>query len=191
MFYLPKSKINATTEADTPKHETKKRTEILFFRTQYVYLQKPKGKNEKQQPYASTSSSPLYTGVGRRSCVCGRITINRKTNSVNHEAHSSASGLFSCPHGRGRGSKKQPDMLRIAIQAKGRLNEQSLELLAEAGIRVSDSKRKLISRAEGFPLEVIYLRDDDIPQAVAMGVVDLGIVGLTRSRRRDSDVDSQ
>lgn len=69
-------------------------------------------------------------------------------------------------------------MLRIAIQAKGRLNEQSIELLAEAGIRVAESKRKLISRAEGFPLEVLYLRDDDIPQAVAMGVADLGIVGL-------------
>ena len=61
-------------------------------------------------------------------------------------------------------------MLRIAIQAKGRLNEQSIELLSEAGIRVAESKRKLISRAEGFPLEVLYLRDDDIPQAVAMGV---------------------
>ena len=45
-------------------------------------------------------------------------------------------------------------MLKIAIQAKGRLNEQSLELLSEAGIRVAESKRKLISRAEGFPLEV-------------------------------------
>ena len=69
-------------------------------------------------------------------------------------------------------------MLRIAIQAKGRLNEQSIELLSEAGIRVAESKRKLISRAEGFPLEVLYLRDDDIPQAVSMGVADLGIVGL-------------
>ena len=69
-------------------------------------------------------------------------------------------------------------MLRIAIQAKGRLNEQSTSLIAEAGIQVAESKRKLISRAEGFPLEVLYLRDDDIPQAVAMGVADLGIVGL-------------
>lgn len=69
-------------------------------------------------------------------------------------------------------------MLRIAIQAKGRLNEQSLALLADAGIRVAESRRKLISRAEGFPLEVLYLRDDDIPQAVSMGVADLGIVGL-------------
>lgn len=69
-------------------------------------------------------------------------------------------------------------MLRIAIQAKGRLNEQSIELLGEAGISVAESKRKLISRASGFPMEVLYLRDDDIPQAVNMGVADLGIVGL-------------
>ena len=65
-------------------------------------------------------------------------------------------------------------MLRIAIQAKGRLNEQSIGLLSEAGIGVAESKRKLISRADGFPMEVLYLRDDDIPQAVAMGVADLG-----------------
>ena len=51
-------------------------------------------------------------------------------------------------------------MLRIAIQAKGRLNEQSTSLLAEAGIQVAESKRKLISQAEGFPLEVLYLRDE-------------------------------
>ena len=57
-------------------------------------------------------------------------------------------------------------MLRIAIQAKGRLNEQSIDLLSEAGIGVAESKRKLISRADGFPMEVLYLRDDDIPQAV-------------------------
>ena len=53
-------------------------------------------------------------------------------------------------------------MLRIAIQAKGRLNEQSIGLLSEAGIGVAESKRKLISRADGFPMEVLYLRDDDI-----------------------------
>ena len=69
-------------------------------------------------------------------------------------------------------------MLRIAIQAKGRLNEQSIGLLFEAGISVTEGKRRLVARAEGFPLEVLYLRDDDIPQAVSMGVADLGIVGL-------------
>lgn len=80
-------------------------------------------------------------------------------------------------------------MLKIAIQAKGRLNEQSLELLAEAGIRVAESKRKLISKAEGFPLEVLYLRDDDIPQAVAMGVADVGIVGLNEVAEKGFEVE--
>ena len=75
-------------------------------------------------------------------------------------------------------------MLKIAIQAKGRLNEQSLELLSEAGIRVAESKRKLISRAEGFPLEVLYLRDDDIPQAVSMGSRRSGHRGAERGGRK-------
>jgi ATP phosphoribosyltransferase len=68
-------------------------------------------------------------------------------------------------------------MIRIAIQAKGRLNEQSIELLSEAGILIEESKRKLLTKANNFPVEVLYLRDDDIPQAVAMGVADVGIVG--------------
>jgi ATP phosphoribosyltransferase len=68
-------------------------------------------------------------------------------------------------------------MIRIAIQAKGRLNEQSIELLSEAGILIEESKRKLLAKANNFPVEVLYLRDDDIPQAVSMGVADLGIVG--------------
>ncbi len=68
-------------------------------------------------------------------------------------------------------------MLRLAIQSKGRLSEQSLALLSESGIKVPDSKRTLISHASGLDLEVLYLRDDDIPQAVAMGVADIGIVG--------------
>ncbi len=80
-------------------------------------------------------------------------------------------------------------MLRIAIQSKGRLNEQSLELLADAGISVASSRRKLISRAEGFPLEVLYLRDDDIPQAVAKGVADIGIVGRNEVAEKGFSVD--
>ncbi len=80
-------------------------------------------------------------------------------------------------------------MLRIAIQSKGRLNEESLELLADSGVSVATSRRKLISRAEGFPLEVLYLRDDDIPQAVAKGVADLGIVGRNEVAEKGFDVD--
>ena len=67
--------------------------------------------------------------------------------------------------------------LRIAIQTKGRLNEESLLLLEESGIKLIDGKRRLISSAKNFPLEVLYLRDDDIPQCVADGVADVGIVG--------------
>lgn len=80
-------------------------------------------------------------------------------------------------------------MLRIAIQAKGRLNEQSMNLLSEAGICIGESKRKLISRADGFPMEVLYLRDDDIPQVVATGVADAGIVGLNEVAEKGFDVE--
>lgn len=68
-------------------------------------------------------------------------------------------------------------MIKIAIQSKGRLNEKSMEILSASGITVSSASRSLTAMAQGFPLEVLYLRDDDIPQAVAMGVADLGIVG--------------
>lgn len=80
-------------------------------------------------------------------------------------------------------------MIRIAIQAKGRLNEDSMALLTEAGIRISESRRKLLAQAEGFPLEVLYLRDDDIPQAVADGVADIGIVGLNEVEESRKDVE--
>ena len=80
-------------------------------------------------------------------------------------------------------------MLRIAIQAKGRLNEESITLLAEAGITVEEGKRKLLTRSDDFDIEVLYLRDDDIPQAVAMGVADLGIVGLNEVEEKEQAVE--
>ena len=79
-------------------------------------------------------------------------------------------------------------MLRIAIQAKGRLNEDCMALLKDAGINVTASKRKLVARATDFPIEVLYLRDDDIPQAVAMGVADVGIVGLNEVAEKNQNV---
>lgn len=79
-------------------------------------------------------------------------------------------------------------MLRIAIQAKGRLNEDTMALLADAGINVAAAKRKLVARASGFPMEVLYLRDDDIPQAVEMGVADVGIVGLNEVAEKNMKV---
>lgn len=68
-------------------------------------------------------------------------------------------------------------MLRIAVQSKGRLFEDTMNLLAEADIKISASKRTLLVQSTNFPLEVLYLRDDDIPQSVASGVADLGVVG--------------
>ncbi len=80
-------------------------------------------------------------------------------------------------------------MLRIAIQAKGRLHDDSLTLLSEAEISISGSSRTLISRAKGFPIDVLYLRDDDIPQAVAMGVADIGIVGQNEVGEKEENVE--
>ncbi len=80
-------------------------------------------------------------------------------------------------------------MIRIAIQAKGRLNEQSIELLREAGVAVDENKRKFLTKSASFPLEVLYLRDDDIPQAVSMGVADIGIVGYNEVAEKGYKVD--
>lgn len=80
-------------------------------------------------------------------------------------------------------------MLKIAIQAKGRLNEESMALLSDIGISAASGSRKLISKAKGFPMEILYLRDDDIPQAVAMGVADIGIVGLNEVAEKGEKVD--
>lgn len=67
--------------------------------------------------------------------------------------------------------------LKLAVQKSGRLSEKSLQLLRESGIDVENSQRRLLGKARNFPLEVLYLRDDDIPQYVAEGVAHLGIVG--------------
>lgn len=79
-------------------------------------------------------------------------------------------------------------MLRIAIQSKGRLYEDTIELLSEADIKVSSSKRTLLVQSVNFPIEVLYLRDDDIPQSVAAGVADIGVVGENEYLERDEDV---
>ena len=80
-------------------------------------------------------------------------------------------------------------MLRIAIQTKGRLNEQSTALLHEIGIDIEGAKRKFLSKAANFPIEVLYLRDDDIPQVVENGTATLGIVGLNEVAERGCDVE--
>ena len=80
-------------------------------------------------------------------------------------------------------------MIRIAVQSKGRLYEDTMELLKEAGIKVNPSKRTLLVQANNFPLEVLYLRDDDIPQTVASGVADLGIVGENEFVEKQENAD--
>lgn len=80
-------------------------------------------------------------------------------------------------------------MLRIAIQSKGRLNEDSLSLFRELGIEVDDSRRKYLSKAGNFPIELLYLRDDDIPGVVAAGSAGLGIVGLNEVVEKGFDIE--
>lgn len=80
-------------------------------------------------------------------------------------------------------------MLRIAVQSKGRLFEDTMSLLQEAGIKVGSSKRTLLVQSSNFPIEVLYLRDDDIPQTVASGVADVGIVGENEFVERNEDAD--
>lgn len=78
--------------------------------------------------------------------------------------------------------------LKVAIQKKGRLSEKSLELLKECGIKVSNGDRKLKTEAKNFPMEILFLRDDDIPQYVEQGVADIGILGENEVLERDKNV---
>lgn len=80
-------------------------------------------------------------------------------------------------------------MLRIAVQSKGRLFEETMTLLQEADIKISPKKRSLLEQASNFPIEVLFLRDDDIPQSVANGVADLGIVGENEYVERNEDAE--
>ncbi len=79
--------------------------------------------------------------------------------------------------------------LRIAVQSKGRLNEDTMSILNEAGIGVPGTKRTLLVSARKFPMEVLYLRDDDIPETVTDGVADIGVVGLNEYLEREGDAD--
>ena len=69
------------------------------------------------------------------------------------------------------------EVLRIAIQKKGRLSEQSLEIIKQCGIKFGADERVLKDRATNFPLEFLYVRDDDIPSYIADSIADIGIVG--------------
>ena len=80
-------------------------------------------------------------------------------------------------------------MLRIAVQAKGRLFEETMALLEESDIKLSTTKRTLLVQSSNFPVEVLFLRDDDILQSVATGVADLGIVGENEFVERQEDAE--
>ena len=80
------------------------------------------------------------------------------------------------------------EKLKIAIQKSGRLSEKSLELLNECGIKLSNGNRKLKTEAKNFPMEILFLRDDDIPQYVEQGVADIGILGENEVWEKEKDV---
>ena len=81
------------------------------------------------------------------------------------------------------------DVLRIAVQKKGRLSEDSLKLIKECGIKVNNGTGKLKATASNFPMEFLFLRDDDIPGYVQDGIADIGIVGANEAEEKDKGVD--
>ena len=80
--------------------------------------------------------------------------------------------------------------LRIAVQKKGRLSDKSLQLLRDCGINISNGTNRLKAAASNFPLEVLYLRDDDIPQYVEQGIADIGILGENEVLEKQKEVNT-
>lgn len=81
------------------------------------------------------------------------------------------------------------DKLKLTIQKQGRLNKKSLKLIEDCGIILTqEGKSKLVSVGQNFPLELLYVRDDDIPQYVFDGVADIGIVGENVVVEKDKDI---
>lgn len=81
------------------------------------------------------------------------------------------------------------NVLRIAVQSKGRLYDETMELFGKAGIKLELVKRTLLVQSRNFPVELLYLRDDDIPESVASGTADVGIVGLNEVEEKQCEVD--
>lgn len=96
---------------------------------------------------------------------------NKTNSSINKSANATFNGI------------------RIAVQKSGRLSDKSLQLLRDCGIKFENGGRKLSTKAKNFPLEILFLRDDDIPQYVAQGVADLGILGLNEVEEKDQKVE--
>lgn len=78
--------------------------------------------------------------------------------------------------------------LKIAIQKSGRLSEKSIELLKQCGIKISFNTRKLKAESSNFPAEILFLRDDDIPQYVEQGIADIGILGENEVWEQDKKI---
>lgn len=81
--------------------------------------------------------------------------------------------------------------LKIAVQKSGRLNEDSLTLLKECGISINNGKDQLMAQASNFPLEVLYLRNSDIPQYVKDGVADIAIIGDNTEKEKKTGIINQ
>ena len=81
------------------------------------------------------------------------------------------------------------NILRIAVQKKGRLSDDSLVLIKECGIKVNSGLGKLKANAANFPMEFLFLRDDDIPGYVQDGIADIGIVGANEAEEKNKAVD--
>ena len=82
------------------------------------------------------------------------------------------------------------DRLKLAIQKSGRLSDKSKNLISECGIKVKEGKNKLIAPATNFPLDLFYLRDDDIPKYVEDGTADIGILGENVLLEKQSEVNT-
>lgn len=80
--------------------------------------------------------------------------------------------------------------LKLALQKSGRLSEKSLKLLEECGIKISNGTRKLKAISSNLPLEILFLRDDDIPQYVEQGVADIGILGLNEVLEQKKQIET-
>ena len=78
--------------------------------------------------------------------------------------------------------------LNIAVQKTGRLSQKSIDLLRECGINFPNGDQKLKTTADNFPVELLFLRDDDIPQYVEQGVADIGILGENEVVEKERNV---
>src|SRR5213075_3532609 len=81
--------------------------------------------------------------------------------------------------------------LKLAVQKAGRLTDPSLDLLARCGLKISRGKDQLIAYGENMPLDVLFVRDDDIPDLVQEDVCDLGLVGLNVLEEKRLELDSR